>query len=295
VSEVSPIGAQSVNAALRAQADADRAATAAGVGIRVLSDLAGQGLARRLFDQTWSSDGETQVTSNLMQALVHSGAYVSGAFIGDRIVGAAFAFPGRDLSGHWHLHSHMAAVLEEARDRRIGGALKWHQRAWAIEHGYETITWTFDPLVRRNARLNLLKLGVFVSEYYEDFYGDMADSLNAGDATDRAMARWELLSARTLKAAASPNGLDPDPIPTGAALAVVVEHDEPIVREVLPTADVLLVALPTDIIEIREKDPALAARWRMAVRSVLSPALAGGMEITGFTSDGSYIVERVWL
>jgi predicted GNAT superfamily acetyltransferase len=59
--------------------------------------------------------------------------------------------------------------------------------------------------------------------------------------------------------------------------------------------DVLLVALPTDIIEIREKDPALAARWRMAVRSVLSPALAGGMEITGFTSDGSYIVERVWL
>jgi predicted GNAT superfamily acetyltransferase len=278
-----------------AHADANRAASAAGVEIRILSDLAGQSLVRQLFDQTWSTDGGTQVTPNLMQALVHSGAYVSGAFIGDRIVGAAFAFPGRDSSGHWHLHSHMAAVLEEVRDRRIGGALKWHQRAWAIEHGYETITWTFDPLVRRNARLNLLKLGVFVSEYFEDFYGDMADALNVGDSTDRAMARWELLSARTLKAAASTSGLDPDLIPSEAAQAILIEHDEPIVRQVEATADVLVVALPTDIIAIREQNPALAARWRMAVRSVLSPALSSGMEITGFTSDGSYLVERVWL
>jgi predicted GNAT superfamily acetyltransferase len=278
-----------------ASADAARAASAAGVEIRVLTDLAGQSLARQLFDQTWSTDGNTQVTSNLMQALVHSGAYVSGAFIGDRIVGAAFAFPGRDSSGHWHLHSHMAAVLEDVRDRRIGAALKWHQRSWAIQNGYETITWTFDPLVRRNARLNLLKLGVYVCDYYEDFYGDMADALNAGDATDRAMARWELLSDRTMRAAASLNGLDPDPIPIGAIVALSVEADEPVVLQISSSADVLLVALPADIIDIREKNPALAARWRMAVRSVLSPVLASGMEITGFTGDGSYLVERVWL
>jgi predicted GNAT superfamily acetyltransferase len=278
-----------------ASADAARAASAVGVEIRVLTDLAGQSLARQLFDQTWSTDGNTQVTSNLMQALVHSGAYVSGAFIGDRIVGAAFAFPGRDSSGHWHLHSHMAAVLEDVRDRRIGAALKWHQRSWAIQNGYETITWTFDPLVRRNARLNLLKLGVYVCDYYEDFYGDMADALNAGDATDRAMARWELLSDRTMRAAASLNGLDPDPIPIGAIVALSVEADEPVVLQISSSADVLLVALPADIIDIREKNPALAARWRMAVRSVLSPVLASGMEITGFTGDGSYLVERVWL
>jgi predicted GNAT superfamily acetyltransferase len=278
-----------------ASADAARAASAAGVEIRVLTDLAGQSLARQLFDQTWSADGDTQVTSNLMQALVHSGAYVSGAFIGDRIVGAAFAFPGRDSSGHWHLHSHLAAVLEDVRDRRIGAALKWHQRSWAIQNGYETITWTFDPLVRRNARLNLLKLGVYVCDYYEDFYGDMADALNAGDATDRAMARWELLSDRTMRAAASLNGLDPDPIPIGAIVALSVEADEPVVLQISSSADVLLVALPADIIDIREKNPALAARWRMAVRSVLSPVLASGMEITGFTGDGSYLVERVWL
>ena len=287
MSEVSP--------AKRAEADARRAAVAAGVEIRLLDNLAGQTLARQLFDQVWSTDGGTQITSNLMQALVHNGAYVSGAFVGVRIVGAGFAFPGRDESGHWHLHSHMAAVLDEVRDRRIGSALKWHQRAWAIGAGYETITWTFDPLVRRNARLNLLKLGVYVSEYYENFYGDMADTLNAGDATDRAMARWELLSARTLKAAASADGLGPDPIPSQATIALTIENDEPVIHNVSSTTDTLVVALPPDIIEIRMKDPTQASRWRMAVRSVLSPALAGGMEITGFTSEGAYLIERVWL
>ena len=278
-----------------ATAKAARVADQAGVQIRMLNDLAEQSKARQLFDLTWSTAGETQVTSNLMRALVHSGSYLSGAFLEDRLVGAAFAFPGRDSTGHWHLHSHMAAVLGEVRDRRIGTALKWHQRAWALENGYDTITWTFDPLVRRNAKLNLLKLGVFVSEYYEDFYGDMEDALNAGDATDRVMARWELRSDRTLRAAAAPAGLDPDPVPDGAVPAILIQHGQPIGSPITPSSDVFLVLQPPDIIEVRKADPALAAAWRKAVRSVLSPALARGMEITGFTSDGSYIVERVWL
>lgn len=284
-----------VPATERAQADAIRAADAVGVEIRMLEDLDGQNLARGLFDQTWSTGGDTQITPNLLQALVHNGAYLSGAFIEDQIVGAAFAFPGRDANGHWHLHSHMAAVLAGMRDRHIGGALKWHQRAWAIANGYATITWTFDPLVRRNARLNLLKLGVYVGEYYENFYGEMADALNVGDATDRVMARWELLSERTLKAAASANGLPPDPVPSGASIALSIEKGEPVTHEVSETSDALVVSVPPDIIEIRTEDPALAARWRMAVRSILSPALADGMEIVGFTSDGAYLVERVWL
>ena len=287
MSEVSP--------ANLAVADARRASVAAGVEIRLLNDLAGQNLARGLFDQVWSTDGETQVTPNLMQALVHNGSYVSGAFIGPRFVAAAFAFPGRDEHGHLHLHSHMAAVLDDVRDRRIGTALKWHQRAWAIEAGYDTITWTFDPLVRRNARLNLLKLGVYVSDYYQDFYGDMADALNAGDTTDRVMARWELLSPRTLQAAASTNGLDPNPIPARAFHALTIENDEPVILLSSDNSDAIVVSLPPDIIEIRMMDPQRASRWRIAVRSVLAPALEAGMEITGFTSEGAYLIERVWL
>ena len=139
------------------------------VSIRMLSGVAEQNLARRIFDEVWPTDEGTQITANLLQALVHNGTYISGAFMGDEIVAAAFAFPGRDSHGHFHLHSHMAAVKEQFRNLGIGSQIKWHQRAWAMENGYDTITWTFDPLVRRNAKLNLVKLGAQVFEYFPDF------------------------------------------------------------------------------------------------------------------------------
>ena len=92
-----------------------------------------------------------------------------------------------------------------------------------------------------------------------------------------------------------PNGLAPNPIPSQAFLALTIENDEPVIHHDSGRSDVFVVTLPPDIIEIRTKDPQKAARWRIAVRSVLAPALEAGMEITGFTSEGAYLIERVWL
>ncbi len=69
--------------------------------------------ARKIFDITWSMDVGTEITPNLLQAMVHGGSYLSGAFIDDQCVGAAFAFPA--TNGGLHLHSHMTAVLDEYR------------------------------------------------------------------------------------------------------------------------------------------------------------------------------------
>ena len=44
----------------------------------------------------------------------------------------------------------------------------------------------------RNAKLNILKLGVDISAYYPNFYGDMPDELNAGDESDRVMASLKI-------------------------------------------------------------------------------------------------------
>ena len=53
-----------------------------------------QSMARAIFDEVWPvMGGGTEVTPNLMQALVHNGAYLSGAFVEGKIAGAAFAFP----------------------------------------------------------------------------------------------------------------------------------------------------------------------------------------------------------
>jgi predicted GNAT superfamily acetyltransferase len=79
------------------------------VAISELRSLIHRNTAREIFDTIWSTYAGTEITSNLLQAMVHSGSYLSGAFIDNKIVGAAFAFPA--TNGGLHLHSHMTAVL----------------------------------------------------------------------------------------------------------------------------------------------------------------------------------------
>ena len=85
-------------------------------------------------------------------------------------------------------------MLSANSRRNVGYALKLHQRAWALQRGIATITWTFDPLVRRNAYFNLAKLGVRATRYLPNFYGAMQDPINAGDDTDRLLVDWDLAS-----------------------------------------------------------------------------------------------------
>lgn len=226
-------------------------------------------MARAIFDEVWPGEvGGTQITPNLLQAMVHNGAYLSGAFIGDAIVGAAFAFPGVDGHG-LHLHSHMAAVSAQVRNRSVGFALKLHQRWWALEAGYQSIQWTFDPLVRRNAVLNLRKLGVEVIGYHENFYGEMPDEVNAGDFSDRLMARWVLESEQVEQALAS--GLAP----------------------ITPESGDVVVTLPEDAVALRMQDPEQALQWRLRVRSELAPRIDSGWKIIGLDPSSGYVLREI--
>ena len=281
----------SISAASIAQAhkDAKFRADNAQVSIRHLQGIAEQNYARAIFDEVWPTNEGTQITANLLQAMVHNGAYISGVFYDVDVIAAAFAFPGIDSEAHLHLHSHMAAVKEKYRNRNIGSALKWHQRAWALENGYETVTWTFDPLVRRNARLNLVKLGVQVFEYFADFYGDLPDALNAGDPTDRVIARWDLLSQRVVGAA---KNLNLEISPKEIAVALANANEKPAKHSIPDSAESVAVYLPTDIISMRADNPARAWEWRIAVREELQPRLLSDWYIQGFTSDGAYVVTK---
>lgn len=233
--------------------------------------------ARYVCDQVWpKAGGGTEITKNLVTAMEHAGGYVCAAYLPENPtspVGAVVSFLGRHKSenGEWqtHLHSHMAAVLQQARNRQIGSLMKWDQREWALQNGIDVIAWTFDPLVRRNARLNLLKLGVGVSEYLVNFYGDMEDDLNTGDESDRMMAWWELNSERALRAKAGTLR----PISTLPSGAVVVE-------------------LPADIIDIRNRDMAEARVWRLKVRQQVLSALDDGLELIGLTEDDAYVFAK---
>jgi predicted GNAT superfamily acetyltransferase len=279
----------------RARLEASEAAARAGVTIREVTDVAGQTVARRIFDAVWPADnGEVAVTSNLLRALVHAGGYcvVAEDQTSGRPVGATLAFVGREASsdgGGLHLHSHMAAVHEGVRDRSIGTAMKVHQRWWALENQIPTVVWTFDPLVRRNARLNLMRLGVEVGRYYVDFYGEMPDAINAGDPTDRLLARWDLASTRVSDSLSGRR-----PMPSSDALvargaAIVLTHDGELLDE--ESADECeLIAVPPDIVALRRVDPNLAQRWRICLREAMEPRLSEGAVVDSLTDDGYYVV-----
>ena len=254
---------------------------------------------RALCDATWPSPEGTQVTPNLLRALEHSGGHVGAAYLDDRLVGATVAFVGRErgtTGGAWHsyLHSHMAAVSPDARDRGIGTALKLHQRAWALAHDLDEIRWTFDPLVRRNAHLNVVRLGVDVAAYLPDFYGEMDDAVNAGDRSDRMIAAWRLTSARAVAAGVEGGGaaLPVESLRAeGAVEGVYVRHGRP-VADVPDPARPLLVRIPPDVASLRALDPDLALAWRMATRAVLAPAVDAGRPLLGMTDDGQYAFGR---
>ena len=231
------------------------------ISIRPLASLPDQVLGRMIFDHTWAMDAGTEITPNLLQAMIHSGAYLSGAFMDGECVGAAFAFPA--TTGGLHLHSHMTAVLDKFRDKGIGHALKVDQYKWAKQNNYKEITWTFDPLVARNAKLNILKLGVDISAYYPNFYGDMPDELNAGDESDRVMA----------------------------SLKVVGDAPTPRTAISAPDKSAVLIAIPSDIVAIRGKDLAENLRWRRSVRDEFVGVLARGGKVIGFSENNEYVVQ----
>lgn len=251
--------------------------------------------ARAIFDQVWPGEG-TQVTSNLLRALVHAGGYCSVVIDeeSERVVGAALAFPARDTSlpGGVYLHSHMAAVVEGMRDRGVGAAIKQHQRAWAIEHDIPVISWTFDPLVRRNAHFNVNRLGVEVRAYHPDFYGVMTDAINAGDRTDRLVAWWVVDSERA-QLAAQGDLLIPDHSAIAAEardLIVIGADGAPRVAEPPHARETVLVSLPDDVVSLRRTNPDLGLQWRLAVRSALTAAFDAGLRISAVTSDGAYVL-----
>ena len=209
---------------------------------------------------------------------------MSGAFDEEGLAGFVFGMTGLEdgQAVHW---SDMLAVRPGLRDGGLGMRLKAHQRELLLERGITTCYWTFDPLESKNAWLNMGKLGATAREYLPDMYGSTDSPLHAGIGTDRFLAVWEMDTPRVEARLA---GREPPPTLEeldGVARPVDVRVEDGLPRPVLPIPDApaatdrMLVPLPARIHDLKERDPALAARWREATRSVLSNMLEAGMEV----------------
>ncbi len=231
--------------------------------------------------RTWGDHFAELVPASLLKVAPEVGGVASGAFDGDRLVGMVFGISGvRDgRPAHW---SDMLAVDASYRGRGLGRRLKLHQRDRLLAIGIERVLWTFDPLVARNARLNLTRLGATARTYRRDVYGVSASPLHAGIGTDRILAEWELRSPRVLDRLAdvtpggAPRGDDAAPfLAAPAAGPGPFPRPGPWTRPA-PAAERVRLAVPSDIQALKEAEPALALEWRRHTREALERAFGDG-------------------
>ena len=224
--------------------------------IRVLHHLNEMQQLQVCTDLVWGPGAGNMVSADFLMALSHAGGYVSGAFTstdsGEIMVACSFGMLAQHR-GDWCLHSHITGVIPELQNSGLGTAMKNHQKQWALDAGLTAITWTFDPLVRRNAWFNIERLGANAVEFHINFYGPLNDEINGDDETDRLLARWNI--------------------------------DSPRARTT--DSDAIFIETPEDIVQLRRTDPDAARAWRLKIRHELSKAFTTH-EVTGFTSEGSY-------
>ena len=246
-----------------AWAQAKTAADTAKTVIRSASTLDDYAAIAQLLDDTWGRG--TGPDPSFIQAVAHAGNTVFVASRDDEVIGALVGVLGWENGSH--VHSHVAAVRPEARGG-VGFALKLAQRALALDHGVTEIRWTYDPLIRRNAHLNLEKLGATVHAYLPDFYGVLDDAISGSDSSDRFEVSWQL------------------DVP-----AVAEAIDRSIARTELTHADFGMPShgirfdLHSDYEALRRENPDAAAEFRAASRAVFEPAFAEGLAVT-FVNGG---------
>ena len=266
------------DAALRAEALAADTAASCGIRVRTIDEPVEHRAAAEVLQRIWSYPEGVPMPPEMLRAFAYTGNYVAAAYDGDRMVAAATAF----RTDRGALHSHIAGVVPTHQGRSIGYLIKLHQRAWALRHGIPVIAWTFDPLIRRNAHFNLVKLGAVVAGYLTDFYGGMTDRINAGDHSDRLLVEWDLLG--------SVPGAPVEPGPGSVTVLRAGPDGEPVACRGSDADRVLM--LPPDVEVLRGEDLSLSRRWRAALRSTLTDALSDGHRIIGLDAEGAYVTRR---
>jgi predicted GNAT superfamily acetyltransferase len=231
---------------------------------RLLGELAELQQALSVLAAIWGEEVEPIVSMGVLRAYAHFGNPVIGAFAGDDMCGVSLGFLAP--RGGIHLHSHVTGVLPGYQHLGVGRGLKLAQRDWCLEHGVDEVTWTFDPVLARNAYFNIHKLGASAWQLLPDFYGSMSDAINRGDVSDRLEVHWAVRSSRVESALAD-----------RPAVAGNVE---------------CTVAVPEDYHALRQRDPDEAGRVRLDVRSSLTEAFADGLEVVDFDRTDGYRLSR---
>ena len=263
----------------------------------------------------WPGSELDIVPAHLLLTVARNGGLVIGAVVEEsedhegagaaqsavQLVGAVFGFPGfyRTADGQRIKHcSHILAVHPAYRNQGIGFRLKRAQWQLVRQQGMDLITWTYDPLLSRNAYLNISRLGAVCSTYHREYYGVMRDGLNAGLPSDRFQVEWWVNSHRVNRRLSrgarrpldlahylaagteiiNPTAMDEAgfPVPSTSVLSLPdTEHLEILVP-------LLLAEIPADFSTLKAARPGLALEWRLHSRNLFEDLFTRGYLVTDF-------------
>ncbi len=279
--------------------------------LRILETPEDMELVEELQRHVWAGNETEIVPAHILLTAIHNGGLAIGAFDGDpdapaqKMVGFVFGFPGLYFTpdGPRPKHcSHMLGVLPEHRDLGLGFALKRAQWQMVRHQGLDRITWTFDPLLSRNAYLNITKLGAVCDTYLQNEYGLLRDEMNAGLPSDRFQVDWWVNSQRVYHRLSkrarkpldltnffaagaeviNPTEIDAQGLPQPAA----IDRYDPMPRSAGPgrsdVAPLLLVEIPSDYLALKAASFDLALRWRLHARGLFEDLFTRGYLVTDF-------------
>ena len=276
--------------------------------IRILDKIEELQMVEELQRIIWPGSDTDVVPTHLLITVVHNGGLVLGALPPgennsgiDKLVGFVYGFPGlySTPDGPRPKHcSHQLGVHPDYRGQRLGFSLKRAQWQMVRHQGIDRITWTFDPLLSRNAHLNISLLGSVCGTYLRELYGEMRDGLNIGLPSDRFEVDWWVNTERVQRRLSKKARLNLDLAHFFAAGAEVInptklgENGWPIPSEPVnlpstsPTGDqetlILLVEIPADFLALKAADIELAKEWRLVSREIFENLFESGYLVTDF-------------
>lgn len=244
----------------------------------------------------WGENAEAHVPLHMLHSLAQSGAPLIGAFDGDLLVGFSLSFFGLDVVetdrpalANLKLASKRLAVHPDYRDSGIGYQMKLEQKKFANKQGIRLITWTYDPLISRNAYLYIRKLGGMVRRFIQDYYAEMPGQVSRIPGTDRFLIEWWVTSRRVEERI---NGTR-----RGLTVEDYLSANTPIINPAYPRPDrtvapflgkivigdhsLLLVEVPPENHALAN-DPELGALWREHTRQAFTQAFQAGYIVTDF-------------
>lgn len=260
--------------------------------VRPLESTADHQACVALQREIWG-DSFDPVPAAILQVAIHLGGIALGAFdTGGRLAGFVFGLTGLDEHGHIVHWSHMLGVRTDLRDAGLGRSLKERQRQELRRRGIARMYWTYDPLIAKNAHLNLNVLGAKVVRHVPDMYGQTGSPLHHGLATDRLVVALDTGRAPTPISATLERSDAASPMLTARP-----RSGDPIVAPNEPPQRFRL-EIPPDFAQLLADQPTEARAWHAATREHFQWALGNAYTVIGLRRDPAtgrsfYLLEQV--